>query len=174
MRMGAELLNNCSMPGDWIPSEWIYSRNSSSMGSCSDKIQMGFGTSTSVSSTIGIAHLEKLTGSGEHRSCSSSFLPVVGLELPSIPRCVTLRGELTSFLPLLAWHWNYLESWIALCARGAWLSFSHPMTVSYMMLMTAAALCVHLEIVPSSVSQVGTLLFSNIFFINMLLSLQCS
>lgn len=54
------------------------------------------------------------------------------------------------------------------------LSFSHPMTVSYMMLMTAAALCVHLEIVPSSVSQVGTLLFSNIFLINMLLSLQCS
>jgi len=41
-------------------------------------------------------------------------------------------------------------------------------------LMPAAAVCVDLLIVPSSVYQVGTLLFSNIFLINMLLSLQCS
>lgn len=179
MRNRAELFNNYSVPGDLIPSGWIYSRSSSSMGSCSDKIQIGFGTSTPVSPTIGIAHLEKVTGSREHRNCSSSFLSVVGLELPSIPRFVTLHGELTSFLAFLAQHWNCLESWIALCEPvepgSLWaLSFSHPMTVCYMMLITAGALCVHLETVPSSVSQVGTLLFNNAFLTNILLGLQCS
>lgn len=104
MRERAELFSNHSVPGHLIPSGCMSSGSSSSTGCCSDRAEMGSGTSSTVSSAMGITHLRKLRGSGEHTSSFSSFPSIAGLGPPSVPHLASLLGELTSFLAFLAKH----------------------------------------------------------------------